>query len=189
MSQAQATQTATANQATNRRSRGTKETTHMTPTPNQNLKSTTRTVFDLETFDDVRLAKQYEVPAKPANVAAALAHLGNNEQALLDIIHRGLIAQAGDAAYNTMDGFRVIGDGNAVKPETWGELYTGKYADEETGAKIDAAILSLAKLNGYEKSLPKAQKDALKAEAVEFLRSNPKMLANLAGTSAAPPAV
>lgn len=181
----QATARQTTNQPTPAGAR--KQTTNMTPTPA--LKSTSRTVFDLETFDDVKLAKQYAVPAKPSNVQEALAQLGNNEQALLDIIHRGLIAQAGDAAYNTMDGFRVIGDGNFIKPETWGELYTGKYADEDTGAKIDAAILSLAKLNGYEKSLPKAQKDALKNEAVEFLRSNPKMLANLAGTPAAPPAV
>jgi len=46
---------------------------------------------------------------------------------------------------------------------------------------INAAVLSLAKMQGYSKEQSKEQKKELKDKAREFLRSNPAMLASIQG--------
>ncbi len=138
----------------------------------------TRTVFDLATFDDVKLTKPFVLPAKPATLQDALALVGNDETALLNLIFTGVTAQARDAAYENMAGFVTVEDG---------EAYTGRCADEKTGKAIDGAILALAKVNGYSKDLPKERKDAIKAEVTNFLRANPGMLKGIMGSSAPAP--
>lgn len=132
----------------------------------------TRTVFDLATFGDVKLTKTFPLPARPATVADALSLVGNDEARLLDLIYKGVVSAARDAAYNSLEGFQTVEDN---------EPYTGQCADEETGKKIDNAILALAKVNGYSKDLPKEQKDAIKTEMADFLRANPKMLKGIIG--------
>lgn len=147
----------------------------MTPNGTQ-TKTTQRTVFDLQKFDDVKLVKEFAVPAKPTSLEEALAAVGNDQSKLLEVIHSGLTAAAANDAYNNIEGFKVVGeDGEPSEP------YTGKYADEDMGKKINAAILSLAKLQGYDKSLSPAKKNELKESATNFLRSNPAMLASIAG--------
>lgn len=134
----------------------------------------TRTVFDLATFDDVKLTKPFPLPEKPATVADALALVANDESRLLDLIYKGVVSAARDAAYNSLTGFLTVEDN---------EPYTGQCADEETGKKIDNAILALAKVNGYSKDLPKEKKDAIKAEVASFLRANPGMLKGIMGSA------
>lgn len=135
----------------------------------------TRTVFDLATFDDVKLTKPFPLPAKPATVAEALSLVGNDETQLLDLIYKGVVSKARDEAYNSIQGFLTVEDN---------EPYSGQCADEETGKKIDNAILALAKVNGYSKDLPKERKDAIKAEVASFLRANPGMLKGIMGSAA-----
>jgi hypothetical protein len=153
--------------------KGKKEKT-MTPTAQQTMK-VQRTVFDLQAFDDVKLIKEVPMPKKPEEIEEALNILGSKEK-LLDVIYKGLVAETRDAAGQDMEGFKIVGeDGEA------GEVYSGKFADEEKGKLINAAILSLAKMQGYEKSLSKEKKAELKAKATEFLRSNPAMLQSIQG--------
>lgn len=154
----------------------------MTPSPKAN--PITRTVFDLTAFADIQLTKDFTNPPKPETLEAAVAVVGNDTSKLLDLIHRGLIAEARDAAYQDISGFMVIPDeGDPVTP------YNGKFAAVEVNDKgevtrdvpklINNAILTLAKLQGYDKSLPKEKKDALKESATNFLRANPAMLSGL----------
>lgn len=140
----------------------------------------TRTVFDLSTFDDVKLRKAFPLPAKPETVAEALALVGNDNARLLDLIYKGVVAAARDEAAANIQGF--VTDDDEATP------YTGRYADEVTGKKIDNAILALAKVNGYEKSLPKERKDAIKADVTKFLRENPGMLKGIMGSTPVPSA-
>jgi hypothetical protein len=135
----------------------------------------TRTVFDLTAFDDVKLVKPAVVlPTKPSTLEEALAACGNDSAKLLDVIHEGLVSEAKSVAYDTIEGFQVVGeDGEA------GEPYTGQFADDAKGKLINNAILAIAKINGFDKSLPKERKAALKDKATSFLRDNPAMLASL----------
>jgi hypothetical protein len=162
----------------------------MTPTTAVTTKKIQRTVFDLQVFDDVKLVKDVPLPKKPEEIQEALDILGSKEK-LLEVIYKGLIAEATDSAWEDIDGFRIVGsigpdkDGNVVyTPDADGEPtepYTGKFADEAKGKLINAAILSLAKMQGYEKSLSKEKKAALKEKATEFLRANPAMLQSIQG--------
>lgn len=151
----------------------------MTPTnetkSNLLTKPVTRTVFDLMSFDNVRLTKVMTLPAKPTSVQEALEAVGNDPAKLLDVIYSGLVTDATNREYEDITGFLVIDD-ETGKP---GEPYTGKFADEEISDKINAAVLALAKIQGYDKSLPKEKKTELKETARNFLRSNPAMLASI----------
>lgn len=147
----------------------------MTPNGPAKLKIQ-KTVFDLSTFSNIILKKEVEPPAKPTTVTEALAAVGNDEKALIDLIYKGLESRARDNAYDDMSGFMVEDtEEGTVKP------YEGKFADEGMEQKINAAVLSLAKLQGFEKSLPVEKKNELKESARSFLRANPAMLKNLAG--------
>lgn len=148
------------------------ETTTETPKGNP----VTRTVFDLASFDDVKLSKPFNPPSAPTTLEEALAAVGNDTSKLLSVIHEGLISEARQNAYDAIDGFFIVTeDGVSDTP------YTGKFADDEKGKLINNAILALAKINGYEKSLAPEKKKALKDKAISFLRDNPAMLASLQG--------
>ena len=146
-------------------------------TPSTGFTATvTRTVFDLTAFDDVKLTKTISLPSQPSTLEEALAACGNDTSKLLQVIHEGLQAEAKSAAYDDIGGFQVVSeDGEATMP------YTGNYAQGDKGKLINNAILALAKINGWDKSLPPEQKTALKAKATSFLRDNPAMLASLQG--------
>ena len=145
----------------------------MTPSTGFTAK-VTRTVFDLTAFDDVKLTKTITLPNQPTSLEEALAACGNDTSKLLTVIHEGLQAEAKSAAYDDIGGFLVVPDEGEPT-----ETYTGKFAEGEKGKLIGNAILALAKINGYDKSLPAEAKAALKAKATSFLRDNPAMLASL----------
>lgn len=147
-----------------------------TPTTGPATKKVTKSVFDLAAFDDVQLVKTVQLPGRPESVEAALAIAQNDTAKFLDIFHAGLIEQTVESAREDMTGFLIVPeDGDPT------EQYTGKYADEDTGKKINAAILTLAKMQSKAdfKSLKKEEKRALKDKATEFLRSNPAMLESI----------
>jgi hypothetical protein len=145
----------------------------MTPTTTPTAR-VQRTVFDLTAFDDVKLVKTINLPAKPASLEEALGAVGNDTEKLLTVIHEGLVAEAKSVASETMEGFQTLNEDG-----TPGDAYTGKFVDEEKGKLINNAILSIAKINGYEKSLAPEKKRALKDQATAFLRDNPAMLLSL----------
>lgn len=135
-----------------------------------------KTVFDLLKFDDVMLKKPITLPNRPTTIEEALAAVGNDSAKLLNVIHDGLKADARERAKADMTGFLVVGEDDEL-----GEVYTGKYADEAKGKLINNAILSIAKMQGYDKSLPPEKKRELKEKATTFLRENPAMLATIQG--------
>lgn len=146
-------------------------------TPTTATKKIQRTVFDLASFDDVKLVKSIPVPAKPTTLEEALAAVGNDSAKLLDVIHNGLVEAAVESARADISGFVIDDPDNEGEPVP----YTGAYANEEKVDKINKAVLALAKLNGFEKSLDPEKKRELKEAAREFLRSNPAMLASIQG--------
>jgi hypothetical protein len=146
----------------------------MTPTPAPETMKIQKTVFDLTAFAPVLLKKEVPPPEKPQDLESALAAVGNDKEKLLDIIYKGLTSAAREAATNDMSGFKVVNEDGEL-----GEDYNGKFADEVQGDKINAAILVLAKLQGYDKSLPPEKKKALKEKAADFLRANPAMLQSI----------
>lgn len=138
----------------------------------------TRKVFDLATFDDVNLSKPFTLPTKFTSVQDALQAFDNNTDKLLSIIYAGMTADKRDSEYKDISGFYVVGEDG--KPTD--TPYTGKFAEDEQAKLIGSAVLTFAKLQSGGKwdSLKKEQKDALKASAITFMRSNPALLASLA---------
>lgn len=182
-----AMKTETLNQLTrashSKRARYKKDTTMTTgtpaPTPTQ---AATMTVFDLTAFDDVKLFLAVPLPPKPTTLEEALAAVGNDTAKLLEVIHEGLSADAIDRAKSNPHSFYIVDDDG--KPTS--TLYTGKFADEDKGKLIGNAILAIAKMNGYEKSLPREVKASLKEKATQFLRDNPAMLSSIIPATTAP---
>ena len=153
----------------------TTEDTQMNPTTEQTAtKRIQNTVFDLKEFDNVKLLKDVELPKKPATLEEATAMVGGNTEKFLSVFYEGLVADAIEQERANTEGWKVANDDN-----TPGELYTGQSADEAKGDLINAAILSLAKMQGYNKDLSREKKRELKEKAAEFLRSNPAMLASI----------
>lgn len=153
------------------------ESQQASPATGGETKESQKTVFDLKTFDNVLLKKTYTVPKKPTSIQEVLATMNNDTSALLDLIHAGLIKQVQDATYNSdaNDGWFLTDSENNITTT----LYTGSYADKNKKAMIDAAVLTLAKLNGYDKSMSAEDKEAKKEAARKFLRENPAMLGGL----------
>jgi hypothetical protein len=155
-------------------------TSQTTPAANGDQKPATktvqRTVFDLTTFDDVKLKKEVPLPPKPQSIEEALAAVGNDSSKLLDVIYEGLVGQKMDAEYSDINGFKVVGDDGEI-----GDEYKGTYADESKTKLINAAVLTFAKLNagGSWDTLSKEKKRELKDNAIAFMRSNPAMLASI----------
>lgn len=157
-----------------KRGKKTKEITNVTPvTEKLNVQ---KTVFDLKEFDNVKLVKSVDAPQKPQSLKEASEMLNNDTDKLLNIIYAGLVEDAREKAKDSMDGFKVYDED---KDEKDFEPYAGSFADEEKGKLINAAVLSLAKMQGYEKGKSPDEKRALKEKAREFLRSNPAMLASI----------
>lgn len=130
-----------------------------------------KNVFDVQKFDDVKLTRKVELPTKPATLEEALAAVGNDKDALLAVIHDGLIERTMENARNQNDGWLVVPEeGEAT------ETYTGQPVTEEKGKAINGAVLNLAKAAGYSKDLAPEKKRALKEQAMQLLRSNPPML-------------
>lgn len=153
--------------------------TQTTPTQTTNdvtTKRVTKSVFDLTEFDNKQLGKEVVMPKKPKTINEALAFLNNDTQKLLQVIYEGLCTDAVESARSQMEGFKIIDEEGKL-----GEDYSGKYADDEKGALINAAVLSLAKIQGYDKNKTPEEKRALKEKAREFLRKNPAMIESLQG--------
>jgi hypothetical protein len=155
-----------------------------TPTVEKKYSPITKTVFDLKTFQDVKLEKPFVPPAEPKSLEDALAAVGHDNNKLVQLIHKGMLAEARDNQYDDMTGFIIQSD------EGEGQPYSGTFADESQGKLINAGILTMAKLyaGGAWDTKSAEEKKKLKETAAEFIRSNPAMLASFAPTAPAAPA-
>ena len=149
----------------------TNETTNATTNATKTVKLT---VFDLASFDDVQLQKTVTLPTKPTTIHEALAAVGNDQAALLDVIYDGLVERAVESARQDITGFQVEDEEGKLQP------YTGSYADEEKTKLINGIVLAMAKLNGFSKDLSKDKKRELKENAKNFVRANPAVLGSIA---------
>lgn len=141
------------------------------------IKETQKTVFDLAKFDNVLLKKKFQTPKHPTDIKEVLADMGGDMKKLLNLVYDGLMKQAQDAAYESNEGWYQTDE----KGDITAEPYTGQFASEEKRSQIQAAVLTLAKLNGYDKNLSPEEKNAKKEIAMKFLRDNPAMLGGLQG--------
>lgn len=148
----------------------------MTPSESKTRK-TTMTVFDLGAFDDVKLVREVELPAKPTSIEEALAAVGNDKAALLAVVYDGLCERVVEEAKKHPETFFVLdGEGDP------GDLYTGSPVSEAKGKAINLSVLNLAKAMGYDKSLPLEKRNELKKAAFDALRSNPALISMLQGS-------
>jgi hypothetical protein len=146
----------------------------MPETNNTKQRLVTMEVFDLDVFDNITLGKEVTLPEKPTSLSEVVAKFNNDESRLISIIYEGMIKEAEVAAEKDKSGWRKFEDRD--NDELADEEYNGKSADPEKKKLIYAAILSFAKVLGYDKSLTPEQKNAKKAQAKEIIKSNPAMM-------------
>jgi len=148
----------------------------MTPTE-QTAKSEVptinRTVFDLDSFEDVYLSKQ--VPFSPAaDVEEALARLGGDSVKLLAAVNDGLLADAKRvAAHDTSIPWMQ----EVESPEGSGNMKLEEFSGTVADSKIvNGMVLNLAKsVYGYNKAAAakdKAGKQKAKESAMAFIAGN-----------------
>ena len=127
-------------------------------------KQVTKDVFDLDSFDDVRLVKEFEFePA--ADVNEALTRLQNDQKRLLEIVNKGLLAEAEKAIRQETDGWHTFDDEDKING-----AFNGIIADPK---KVNAIVLTMAKtVFGFNKDQNKEQKRASKEQAKDFVRKN-----------------
>lgn len=126
-----------------------------------------RTVFDLDSFDEVYLSKQ--VPFSPASsVEEALKRLGGDSAKLLEAVNDGLLADAKRvAAHDTsIPWMQETEDGTLVP-------FEGTVADSKI---VNGMVLNMAKaVYGYNKAAAakdKAGKQKAKEQAMAFIAGN-----------------
>lgn len=140
-----------------------------------------RTLFNLDTFQDVTLVKDFPAPAPVETVQDALARLGNDSKALMAIINGGLLAEERNKQAGDPNGWMELDEesGNVGGP------FNGTVADIK---KVNALVLTMAKtVFGYSKDLTNEQKEATKNQAKEFIQSTPKIREGLKTSAALTP--
>lgn len=134
------------------------------------------TVFNLDTFTEVTLVK--EVPFAPVStVAEALAALGNDDNALLAVINKGLESNARKDAKSVPTGWHTFTEEGEVNGE-----FSGTPADIK---KVNALVLTLAKtVFGYDNNAPLAEKKAAKESAKAMIQGNTQIREGLKKSAA-----
>ena len=124
-----------------------------------------RTVFDLDSFEEVNLVKEVEY-TPVTSIEEALAKLENDAAKLLDVLNSGLLEVVKNAAAEENDGWHTYDD---EKPEEINGEFSGTIADMKA---VNSLTLTLAKtVYGFAKGLPKSAKKAAKESARELIRT------------------
>lgn len=142
----------------------------------------TREVFDLDTFDEVKLGKEYEF-TPVTTIEEALAALGNDSAKLLEVLNDGMREEMRSQVRATSDGWRTFALDNDGEPT---EDLNGEFAGTPADMKsVNALVLTLAKtVFGFSKELTKEQKRAAKESAKEMVKSNDAIKAGLRKSAA-----
>lgn len=145
----------------------------------------TKSGMDLATFEKIELFKKYLKPAKVQSVADALARLGNDNAKLLEILDKGLQAEAGIAARNDDAGWLVQDEDSKEAPV----LYDGTLVSNEI---LNPVVLMFARLNEtevkrgdkvvsitWDEAKGPDEKRAVKLAAIEMIKAQPATVAAL----------
>ena len=135
-----------------------------------------KSIFDLDTFESVTLLKEVPALAPVTSVQDALTYLQNDTTKLLAVINDGLKAEQSREARKSDEGWYVEDDkGNKSE-------FDGTPANEK---KVNGIVLTLAKLNGFEKGASKDTKRAAKETARETIKNSPPIMEMLRKSAAA----
>lgn len=150
--------------------------TDVTPIMQVKEKEVQKTVFDLDSFDFVLLKKMVTLPPKPASLDEALKLYNNQADVLLDLIYAGMEEKYVQQERDKMEGFRIVDEDDEL-----GDEYHGTYADKDKAKLINNAVLSFAKMLGYNKQMTADEKRAIKETARKTLRETPAILKSIQG--------
>lgn len=138
-----------------------------------------RTLFDLDSMEEVTLIKVVTDFTPVTDVNEALAKLGNDNAKLIKIINRGLLDERKK---------EITKDANfpwQIEDEDSKTLtpFTGTPALQ---APVNALVLNLAKTAfGYKKDASREQKQNAKKSAFDFVKNNEQLRNGLKETAAA----
>jgi|ERR1035438_2080287 hypothetical protein len=149
----------------------------MTPSAATELR-VTKTVFDLDSRDDVTVVK-IGTSTPVTTMAEFTARLNNDSAIILQVINDGLAAYDRDSlATNPNVGWSVEDEEGNVTP------FAGTLLSEEKSKQLAVNVLGIAKMSyGYAKDMVKgdvaanrAAKKLAKEKAAEMLLSNPAVI-------------
>lgn len=124
-----------------------------------------RTVFDLDSFEEVLLVKEFDY-APVTSIEEAMAKLGNNAAKLLEVINDGLRGEVRNQVADDPTGWHTFDDEGEMNGD-----FTGTIADQKA---VNTLVLTLAKtVFGFSKDLDKDAKKASKSAAMEMIKTNP----------------
>jgi hypothetical protein len=130
-----------------------------------------KTVFDLDTFEEVTISKTYSfVPV--TSVQEALAKVDNDHAKLLAVVNEGLRTEVLRAARANKEGWLVEDEDGKTEP------FTGTVADTK---RVNSLVLTLAKLQGFAKDIGVDKKRAIKDSVKETIKNTPALRTMLAG--------
>ena len=143
----------------------------------------TQTVFDIDTFEDVKLVKAVPdfIPAE--NTTEVLARVGNDSAKMLELLNAGLKSAERAAVENDGQPWHTfVLDAEGEPTNEVNGPFTGTPADSD---KVNALVLTLAKtVFGYAKSMPKPEKAAAKVSAMEMIKTTPAIKTGLQKSAA-----
>src|SRR6266849_1350570 len=129
-----------------------------------------KTLFDLDTFAEVTLKKEFEF-TPVVTVQEAAARLNNDADRLIKIINDGLISVQRQHENSTPTGWRVLTEDGELNGE-----FSGTPADQDIVNKL---VLQLAKTSigpsmGLDwETATKDQKKAIREATQEFIKTTP----------------
>lgn len=141
---------------------------------------TQKQIFDLLSFDEVLLGKNYSYQ-QVENASEAFDLLTNDEARIIKVINAGLKAQANDEAYKDANGWRLFNDD--------GKTLNGEFTGQPANIKaVNSMVLTLAKsVYKFRKEMTADEKKAAKEKARTFIKNNDELRQGIMETAAATP--
>lgn len=143
----------------------------------------TKTIFDLDTMEEVLLVKPVPdfVPAE--NSHEVLSRVGNDTTKMLKLLNDGLrLAERAAVAEGSEPWHTFVADENGEPSDEVNGVFTGTVADTKA---VNALKLTLAKtVFGFSKNMSKDDKNFAKDAALEMIKSTPAIKAGLQKSAA-----
>ena len=156
----------------------------MTPTTETKsiVKILTKNVFDLATFDNVKVGIEFTPTPALSTMQDALAYLGNDESKIVAAINKLKVEGEEKAALDQpISAFHSFVDDEDESKGLNGPANVVE-AHEDT---VNTAVLNIAKqVYGYQRGLGSEHNKAARQKAIDYIRANPAVKDGLAALSA-----